>query len=342
MSEEKRVELIDKFSWSVEAKQTVAQATKEYGPLDFIVEMVPSNIFQSFTNASMLQIIVFALLLGIAIVATWPKAEPVKKMLNSLNDIILKLVEIIMKFAPIGVFALMSSVVVDFATGDTRAEKIQSSIDLFAALGQYALVVILWLVCMAFIVYPLMLKISTGYPIQDFFRKIFSVQMLAFSTSSSAATLPHTMKTAREKLGVGESVASFVLPTWATINMDGTSLYQAVAAVFIAQAFWFDLTMGQQMTIVATATLASIGSAAVPGAGIVMLLVVLEQINPELVPGAALIIWVDRILDMCRTVVNVTGDTAVSMIVAESEWELECEHKGIIEWVSGFLPKKKV
>ena len=210
-----------------------------------------------------------------------------------------------MMFAPYGVFSLLSSLVVDYG----------ASGELFAALGIYSLNVILGLMLMILIVYPIVLKSFTKIKYVDFFKAISPAQMLAFSTSSSAATLPVTMERCEEKLNVSKEVSSFVLPLGATINMDGTSLYQAVAAVFIAQAFGYDLDLSAQLTIVLTATLASIGAAAVPGAGMVMLVIVLSAIgiNPE---GIALIFAVDRILDMLRTVVNVTGDATIAAVVS--------------------------
>lgn len=213
--------------------------------------------------------------------------------------------------APYGVFALLGGLVVDFGASTT----------LFIALGKYSITVILGLLFMIFLVYPLILRIFTKMKYKDFFRGIMPAQMLAFSTSSSAATLPVTMERCEDHLGVSEEVSSFVLPLGATINMDGTSLYQAVAAVFIAQAFGIELDLSQQLTIVLTATLASIGSAAVPGAGMVMLVIVLGAINIP-VEGLALIFGVDRILDMIRTVVNVTGDATVATVVASTEGEL--------------------
>ena len=216
-----------------------------------------------------------------------------------------------MLMAPYGVFALLGGLIVDFG----------GSSDLFLALGMYSLTVVIGLLLMILLIYPIILKFFTKVKYFDFFRAISPAQMLAFSTSSSAATLPVTMERCEEHLGVSEEVSSFVLPLGATINMDGTSLYQAVAAVFISQAFGYDLSLSAQLTIVLTATLASIGAAAVPGAGMVMLVIVLSAIgiDPE---GIALIFAVDRILDMLRTVVNVTGDATVATVVASSEDQL--------------------
>ena len=244
------------------------------------------------------------------------KTVYVKGFFDGVNDVILQIVDMIMTMAPYGVFALLASLMVDFSDGDIR-----NVIELFSALGLYSLAVIIGLLTMIFVVYPIILRLFTKMNYFDFFKGILPAQMLAFSTSSSAATLPVTMERCEDHLGVSEEISSFVLPLGATINMDGTSLYQAVAAVFIAQAFGIDLDLTQQLTIVLTATLASIGAAAVPGAGLVMLVIVLGAVgmDPE---GVALIFAVDRILDMLRTVVNVTGDATVATVIASSEGQL--------------------
>jgi Na+/H+-dicarboxylate symporter len=294
-------------------KIAAADNVKEAGPLQFVVDIVPTNIFSaSADNSNMLQVIFFAIIFGIAMVML-PSAKTlyVKGFFDGVNDIILQIVDLIMLAAPYGVFALLAGLVVDYGASST----------LFIALAKYSLTVVVGLLLMILFVYPFILKLFTKVKYLDFFKAISPAQMLAFSTSSSAATLPVTMERCEEHLGVPEEVSSFVLPLGATINMDGTSLYQAVAAVFIAQAFGINLDLSQQLTIVLTATLASIGAAAVPGAGMVMLVIVLGAIN---VPseGLALIFGVDRILDMMRTVVNVTGDATVATVVASTEGEL--------------------
>jgi Na+/H+-dicarboxylate symporter len=284
---------------------------KESGPLQALEDLVPQNIFAAATNnRNMLQVIFFAVFFGIGLILIpEEKGKAVKDFFDGFNEVILKMVDLIMLAAPYGVFALLAALVVE-----------SPSIDLFKALAWYALTVVLGLLCMIGI-YILIVKIFTKKNPLFFINGISPAQLLAFSTSSSAATLPVTMERVTEHLGVEEEVASFVLPIGATINMDGTSLYQAVAAVFIAQAFGMDLDFGVQLGIIATATLASIGSAAVPGAGMVMLVGVLGYAGiPE--AGLALIFAVDRPLDMCRTVVNVTGDAAVSMLVAKSVGKL--------------------
>jgi len=312
ISEQTRSELVENYSGNTVKYQKTALKQKESGPLQALEDLVPQNIFKASTsNKNMLQVIFFAIFFGIGLILIpEEKGVVVKKFFDGFNDVILKMVDLIMLAAPYGVFALLAALVVE-----------SPSIDLFKALGWYSLTVILGLLIMIGI-YILIVAIYTKKNPKFFINGISPAQLLAFSTSSSAATLPVTMERVTEHLGVEEEVASFVLPIGATINMDGTSLYQAVAAVFIAQAFGMDLSFGTQLGIIATATLASIGSAAVPGAGMVMLVGVLGYAGiPE--AGLALIFAVDRPLDMCRTTVNVTGDAAVSMIVAKSIGKLE-------------------
>jgi len=322
-SEQKRIEFKEKFSSKTEAKMAAAANVKEQGPLQFMVDIVPQNIINASTsNKNMLQVIFFAILFGIAmIMLPVEKTVYVKGFFEGVNDIILQIVDLIMLAAPYGVFALLASLMVDFSDGD-----VHNVIELFSALGLYSLVVIVGLLMMIFIVYPILLRVFTNVKYVDFFKGIMPPQMLAFSTSSSAATLPVTMERCEDHIGVSKEISSFVLPLGATINMDGTSLYQAVAAVFIAQAFGVDLDLSQQLTIVLTATLASVGAAAVPGAGLVMLVIVLGAVgmDPE---GVALIFAVDRILDMLRTVVNVTGDATVATVIASSEGQLRTVSK---------------
>ena len=298
---------------STSKKIADAESVREEGPLQFLIDIVPTNIFDSASNnRNMLQVIFFAIFFGISMVMLPDeKISHVKGFFDGINDIILQIVDLIMISAPYGVFALLSGLVVDFG----------ASAELFIALAKYSVTVIVGLLIMIFTVYPLILKIFTKIKYLDFFKGISPAQMLAFSTSSSAATLPVTMERCEQHIGVSKEVSSFVLPLGATINMDGTSLYQAVAAVFIAQAFGIDLDVGQQLTIVLTATLASIGAAAVPGAGMVMLVIVLGAIGVP-TEGLALIFGVDRLLDMLRTVVNVTGDATVATIVASTEGQL--------------------
>ncbi len=307
ISEKTRTEMVESYSENTTKYKDQAALQKESGPLQALIDLVPSNIFAAATsNRNMLQVIFFAVFFGIGLILIpEEKGATVKRFFDGFNEVILKMVDLIMLAAPYGVFALLAALVVE-----------SPSLDLFKALGWYALSVVGGLIMMV-VIYNLLVLVFTRKSPNFFMKAISPAQLLAFSTSSSAATLPVTMERVTEHIGVEEEVASFVLPIGATINMDGTSLYQAVAAVFIAQAFGMDLTFGTQLGIIATATLASIGSAAVPGAGMVMLVGVLGYAGiPE--AGLALIFAVDRPLDMCRTVVNVTGDAAVSMLVAKS------------------------
>ena len=311
ISDKTRTELVDGYSDNTTKYKDEASKQKESGPLQALIDLVPQNIFSATTsNRNMLQVIFFAVFFGIGLILIpEEKAKTVKSFFDGLNEVILKMVDLIMLAAPYGVFALLAALIAE-----------SPSVDLFKALAWYALTVVLGLALMI-IIYNILVFIFTKKRPSFFMKAISPAQLLAFSTSSSAATLPVTMERVTEHIGVEEEVASFVLPIGATINMDGTSLYQAVAAVFIAQAFGMDLSFGTQLGIIATATLASIGSAAVPGAGMVMLVGVLGYAGiPE--AGLALIFAVDRPLDMCRTVVNVTGDASVSMLVAKSVGKL--------------------
>lgn len=311
INDDTRTELIEAYGGDADAKLQAAQAQSESGPLQALIDLVPSNIVSAASsNRNMLQVIFFAVFFGICLILIpEEKAKTVKDFFEGLNEVILKMVDLIMLAAPFGVFALMAALVVE-----------APSPDLFAALAMYGLSVVFGLLLMI-VFYIILVKVFTKKSPKFFLQAIAPAQLLAFSTSSSAATLPVTMERVTEHLGVEEEVSSFVLPIGATINMDGTSLYQAVAAVFIAQAFGMDLSFGTQLGIIATATLASIGSAAVPGAGMVMLVGVLGYAGiPE--AGLALIFAVDRPLDMCRTVINVTGDATVSMLVAKSQNKL--------------------
>ena len=304
ITEETREQLVSAYSVNANQKIEAANNQKTLGPLQPLVDIVPSNFLSAASNnRNMLQVIFFAILFGISmILIPEKKSKPIKDFFDSLNDVILKIIDLIMLAAPYGVFALLAAIIVE-----------APSMDLFKALGLYSLTVLfglLLLIC----IYIIIVKVFIGKSPSYFLKGISPAQLLAFSTSSSAATLPVTMDRVQDHLDVEEEVSSFVLPIGATINMDGTCLYQAVAAVFIAQAFGLDLSLVAQLGIVSTATLASIGSAAVPGAGMVMLIIVLSQAGiPEI--GLALIFAVDRPLDMCRTVINVTGDATVSMFV---------------------------
>lgn len=304
---------------NVTSKIEEAGRQTRQGPLQFLVDMVPDNAFRAVSdNGLMLQVIFFTIFFGISMLLVGEQyAKPLKDFFDALNDVVLKMVDLIMLTAPVAVFALLANVVV--SSGDP---------DLLLALLKYAGVVVLGLLILI-VFYSVVVSTFTRYNPFTFLSRMSPAQLLAFSTSSSAATLPVTMERVEEHIGVDKEVSSFVLPVGATINMDGTSLYQGVAAVFISQALGFELTFGDQLTIILTALLASIGSAAVPGAGMVMLVIVLESIGfpaDKLAIGLALIFAVDRPLDMCRTVVNVTGDATVSMLVAKSVGKLHKPH----------------
>lgn len=315
ISGETRNQLIESYSTVVDKKIEAAALQRETGPLQFLEDLVPSNIFSAASdNSEMLQVIFFAILFGIGLILIpTEKSTTVKAFFDGFNDVILKIIDLIMMTAPLGVFALLAAIIVEAPNAD-----------LFIALMWYSVSVLSGLFLMIGF-YVLLVWIFTRKSPKFFLNGIAPAQLLAFSTSSSAATLPVTMECVEERLGVDNEVSSFVLPIGATINMDGTSLYQAVAAVFIAQSFGMDLNLTAQLGIIITATLASIGSAAVPGAGMVMLVIVLTQAGiPE--AGLALIFAVDRPLDMCRTIVNVSGDAMVSMLIAKSVNKLGNPH----------------
>ena len=299
-------------------KAGTVQKVRERGPLQPLVDIIPSNFFFSASsNRNMLQVVFMAIFVGIGLIQIpTDRGKPIKDFFESLNDIVIKLVDIIMLMAPYGVFALIAQTINKVAGNNPN-----EIVELLGALGYYMVAVIIGLLVHAAITYMGLLRLFTQMKYKTFFSGIAPAQLLAFSTSSSGATLPVTMERCEEELGVSEEVSSFVLPLGATINMDGTALYQAVAAVFIAQTLNMSLDVGAQLTIVLTTVLASIGTAAVPGAGIVMLVIILEAVG---VPsaGIALILGVDRILDMVRTTINVTGDATVAVIIADSENQL--------------------
>ena len=316
-----RVRLQETYQGDVAQREELATEARARGPLQPLVDMVPDNILGAASdNRRMLNVVFLAFLFGVALMLI-PKerAAPILALFESLNAVIIKIVELVLLFAPFGVFGLIADTVTGVA-GDSPADVPQ----LLGALGFYCLVVLAGLAIQMFVTYPVLLRLFTPLRLRQFFPGVVQAQLVAFSTSSSAATLPVTMKSAQNNLGISEEVASFVLPLGATINMDGTGLYQAVAAVFIAQTLGIPLDLTAQLSIVFLALLASIGTAAVPSAGIVMLIVILETINVP-AAGIALILGVDRILDMSRTAANITGDVTVAAIVAASEGQLALE-----------------
>ena len=301
---------------SVSDKIDKATDRQDTTPLQSLVDIVPDNFFYSLSNNGlMLQIIFFAIFFGVCLLfIPNDKSQPVLNLVDGINEVFLKMVDLVMQAAPFFVFALLAGVVSKMAGDD-----IGKVVEIFKGLSWYSLTVFIGLLLMIILVYPSILKIFVKkIPYFGFFKAMGPAQTLAFSTSSSAATLPVTMECVEQNLGVDKKVTSFVLPIGATVNMDGTSLYQAVAVIFLAQMHMIDLTIGQQLTIVITTTLASIGSAAVPSAGLVMLIIVLDSVglNPAWI---AIIFPVDRILDMFRTIVNVTGDATVCTIIANGE-----------------------
>ena len=315
---DKQTEFVERYQQTVTEREVQMQQVKDESPLQFVVDMVPENLFKALgDNSKMLQIIFFALLFGVALVVVGPSKVPsVVRFFQQLNLVLLKIIDFIMAFAPIGVFALMAALIVDYA-GDAG---------IFSALGLYALTVVLALAVIIVFIYPFIMRVFGKRTVKQFFKAAAPVQMLAFTTSSSAATLPLTMERTQKHLGVSEEVSSFVLPVGVTINMDGTSCYQAVAAVFWAQVLGLDLTFGQMLLILATATISSIGTPGIPGGSIVMLMIVLDSVGIP-IEGLALILGIDRPLDMLRTVVNVTGDMTVSCVVDEGNKTETADHE---------------
>ncbi|MEM8566520.1 MAG: dicarboxylate/amino acid:cation symporter [Bacteroidota bacterium] len=321
LPEETRQNLMTLYDTNAESKISVAEEVKTRGPLQPLVDMVPDNIFLATTqNGRMLQVVFFAILVGIALLQV-PKEKGVTviQFFNGVNEVIIKIVQYIMFIAPYGVFALIASLIVEIA-GDNPGK----AWELLYALLWYAMTVIIGMFLMMTLVYPILIRYFSKIKYLDFFKGMRPAMLLGFSTSSSTATLPVTMERVENRLGVSEEVSSFVLPLGATINMNGTSLYQGVSAIFIAQALGLELSLSSQIMIVLTATLAAVGTAGVPGAGLVMLVIVLEAVGIP-AAGIALIMAPERILDMVRTMVNITGDASVAVVVASTEGELDLE-----------------
>lgn len=310
VTQETRDSFVERFGVQADAKVQAAQAPDVW---DTVLNIVPQNPFEAIASGNMLQVVFASLLVGIALtLIKREKAKPVIAFFDAMTDVVIKIVEIVLMIAPYAVFALIVEQIAELG------------LDILGSLAVYSLVVVAGLATMMFVVYPIGFKLMAGVGYRRFYRAMSPAQILAFSSASSSATLPVTMECAEQRLGVQEEVSSFVLPIGATINMDGTALYQGVAAVFIAQLYAIDLTLGQQLTIVLTATLASIGTAGVPGVGMIMLVIVLQSVGIPL-QGIAVILGVDRILDMCRTSCNITGDAMVCALVAKSEGALLSE-----------------
>jgi proton glutamate symport protein len=319
LPESTRSNLMSLYDENAQGKISFAEQVQQRGPLDPLVDMVPDNIFLATTdNGRMLQVVFFAIMIGIALLQIpKEKGSTVLHFFEGVNELIIKLVQYIMVIAPYGVFALIASLIVEIAGSDPS-----QAWELLNALLWYTLTVIAGMMIMMILVYPLLIRFFSKIKYFDFFKGMRPAMLLGFSTSSSTATLPVTMERVEKNLGVSEDVASFVLPLGATINMNGTSLYQGVSAIFIAQALGLELSISSQLMIVLTATLAAVGTAGVPGAGLVMLVVVLEAVGIP-AAGIALIMAPERILDMIRTMVNISGDAAVSVVVASTEEALD-------------------
>ncbi|SHH02228.1 dicarboxylate/amino acid:cation symporter [Tepidibacter thalassicus] len=294
------------LSYIIKQKPTIGEGK---ALVDVIIDMVPTNPIASMANGSMLQIIVFSLLMGISMALVGEKANPVIQIFNSLNEIVMKMVMVVMEFAPFGVFALITKT---FATVGFEA---------MGSLIKYMIAVVLTLIIHALLTYMGILSTVGKLNPMVFFKKFLPVAGVAFSTSSSNATLPVTIE-AVENMGVSKNIASFTIPLGATINMDGTAIMQGVAAIFISQVYGIDLSMQAFLTIILTATLASVGTAGVPGVGMITLSMVLQSVGLP-VEGIALIIGIDRILDMCRTVINITGDSVCTIVVSKTEGEFD-------------------
>jgi Na+/H+-dicarboxylate symporter len=306
VSAEQQQNLRRQYEQLLAQRRATAEELEQKSPLQALVDVVPDNAFAPLQdNRRMLQVIVVTLLLGAALVSIpAERTAALRDLLHALSSVLVALVHLIMRLAPVGVFALMAGLQLDWS--------------LLSALGLYSLTVLIGLGTMLAVVYPVAVRLLAGMSVRTFYRALLPAQLVAFSTSSSAATLPTTMEVCRNGLGIREDVIGFVLPLGATVNMDGTSLYQSVATLFIAQLYGVELSLGALLTLLAMAVAASIGAAPVPSGGIVMLILILETLGipPD---GIALILGVDRLLDMSRTVVNVTSDAVACSIV--SAWE---------------------
>jgi len=307
LSEDARKELIQ--AGSEESSAPINTDLNKPTITEILLNIIPTNPIKAFVEGKMLQIIFFALMTGICLnLIPSERSRPVINFFEGVNDLIIQMVGIIMKLAPYGVFALISAVVTDFG------------LDVLFILIKYSVIVVIGLILHVVIVYSLSMKIFTKQKVKTFFSGIRPAQLIAFSSASSSATLPVTMECTEKNFSVPKQITSFVLPLGATINMNGTALYQGVSTVFIAQVYGMDLTVVQQLTIVLTAVLASVGTAGAPASGVITLAIVLKSIGVPL-EGIALIMGVERILDMCRSVVNVTGDAACAVVVTSSESE---------------------
>ncbi len=317
ITEQTRDRLMTLYAGEAEKRgETIQTIQNPDAPLQIFVDLVPENLVASMSkNENLLQVVLVAIMLGIALLKIPPrKSRPVVLFFEGINDAIIELIRFIMNLAPIGVFSLIASLLVE-VVGDSKPSEI---FEILYALLWYVVTVILGLVCMTFIVYPIMLRLFTRMSYIQFFKGIYPAQLVAFTTSSSSATLPATMERVEKHLGISEEISGFVLPLGATVNMDGTALYQGIAIVFIAQALGIELSTTAQLIIVANVVISSIGVAGVPGGAMVTTMILLQSLGIP-AAGLALILAPDRILDMCRTVTNITGDAVAAVVVASSE-----------------------
>lgn len=319
ISEQTRNRLMSLYGNQVEEYGATLQEIHQVGSLQFLVDLVPENLFEALSsNFNLLQVVVIAIILGIALLKIpFRKSKPVILFFEGINDAIIELIRLIMKLAPLGVFALIASLLIEIAGNNNPGELSK----VLYALLWYVATVVFGLLLLTFIFYPIILKLFTKMSCIHFFKGIRPAQLIAFTTSSSSAALSVTMEQVERNLGVSEEVSSFVLPLGATVNMNGTALYQGIAIVFIAQALGMNLPISAQLVIIANVVISSIGVAGVPGASMVTTTMVLQSIGIP-AAGLALILAPDRILDMCRTVANITGDATVAVVIASSEGEI--------------------
>lgn len=306
-----QIQLIFKYTEVKAATASLEEQARQKKPASqVLLEIIPTNPVSALNQANMLQIIFFAIFFGVSLTVIDPeKSKYIIGCFEAINDSMVWIVTAVMKIAPLGVFALIASIIGQFGLG------------ILLVLFKYTITVILALIVHALFTYGGAVSLFSKISLRQFFKGIRPAQLIGFSTSSSSASLPVTMRCLEENIGVSKKVSSFVLPLGATVNMDGTALYQGVAAIFIAQVFGMDLSLTQQLSIVLTATMASIGAAGVPGAGMITLTLILSSLGIPL-EGLALILGVDRVLDMFRTAVNVTGDASAAVIIADSEQEI--------------------
>lgn len=310
ISNEARTAIIEKIPGEIERANQLAGTAKSTNPWHLIRDIIPTNPFDALSRGDMLQVVFLAFMVGLALNVVPPiRSRPILELAESITEVFTTIVRWIIRCAPVGVFCLIAPIVATLG------------FDIILSLGAYCVTILLGLAMIQLLVYPSVVRLFSPIPVGRFFRGIAQVQMVAFSSSSSAATLPVTIANVRDKLGVPPDITSFVCALGVKINMDGTAMMQGVATVFLAQFYSIDLSLTQQATIVLTAVVAAIGSPGIPSGGMVMLVIVLSTYGIP-AQGIAMILAVDRVLDMCRTIVNVTGDAAVAVAVAGNEKQL--------------------